>query len=188
MFTPEDAVHFWSKVAVAGPDDCWLWKFSVLETGYGQHKVRGTGYSAHRFAFMVSNGEIPEGLLVCHRCDVRACCNPTHLFLGTHGDNNRDTVAKGRWRSGWDTFPERMPHGDRHWMRLYPEKLLRGSKNSQARLTESSVVRLREQYSKGRVTMNFLAQKYAVSKNTIRRVVRMETWTHLPSFNAATTS
>jgi hypothetical protein len=95
--------RFWSKVAIGGPDDCWLWQAAKLATGYGQFEIRhGKGYrdrknyKAHRVAWELENGPPPEGMHVCHKCDVRLCCNPAHLFVGTRTDNERDKVAKGR--------------------------------------------------------------------------------------------
>jgi hypothetical protein len=70
---------------------------------YGQFKIprtlnggRQVGCYAHRMAWILTHGPIPDGLHICHRCDVPLCCNPSHLFLGTQGDNNRDAFAKGR--------------------------------------------------------------------------------------------
>lgn len=79
---------------------CWLWSAYHNQAGYGTTKGNRRQVLAHRLSFRLFRGNIPEGALVCHRCDVRACVNPNHLFLGSHLDNVRDMVAKGRARSG----------------------------------------------------------------------------------------
>jgi hypothetical protein len=92
---------FWSKVDRGAPDACWLWK-GGHSMGYGsvgwefQGKPRYT--RAHRIAWILTHGEIPKGLCVCHKCDTPPCCNPGHFFLGTLSENQRDKIAKGRAR------------------------------------------------------------------------------------------
>lgn len=90
--------RFWAKVDQSGgPDACWPWTASLGTTGYGQVSRRGRmGKKCHRIAWELTNGPIPTGGAILHVCDNRPCCNPAHLRLGTIGDNNRDTAAKGR--------------------------------------------------------------------------------------------
>lgn len=88
-FCNVDEKRFWNSVDIRGDDDCWNWK-SYNNNGYGKIGI----VRAHRFAYYTKNGSISEGLLVCHKCDNRLCCNPKHLHLGTHIDNMRDTIGK----------------------------------------------------------------------------------------------
>jgi hypothetical protein len=96
--TPKDRTAiFWSYVDKTG--DCWLWTKSCTSKGYGQFKFKEQKDTTHRIAWKLTHGPIPDGLLVLHRCDVRNCVNPAHLFLGTPKDNTQDMMSKGRHRS-----------------------------------------------------------------------------------------
>jgi len=77
-------------------DGCWEWIGSKNPKGYGCFRVRGTLKPAHRVAYDLFVGIIPEGLRVLHKCDNRACVNPKHLWLGTNQDNTNDMISKGR--------------------------------------------------------------------------------------------
>jgi hypothetical protein len=91
---------FWNRVQKS--DGCWLWtghRFRKLGNrgGYGQvRNLSGRATVAHRVSWVLTHGEIPSGLMVCHRCDNPPCVRPDHLFLGTNSDNMRDMAAKGR--------------------------------------------------------------------------------------------
>lgn len=75
---------------------CWLWGGSTYPSGYGNMGIGQTNYATHRLSWQEFRGPIPDGLWVLHRCDVRPCINPDHLFLGTHRDNTDDMLMKGR--------------------------------------------------------------------------------------------
>lgn len=96
--------RFWRKVRKSEePDGCWIWIASRRFHGYGQIApagVIGKPVPAHRASWEMHFGPIPDGLCVCHRCDVPACVRPDHLFLGTKKDNSEDMVAKGRSTAG----------------------------------------------------------------------------------------
>ena len=97
-----DSQKFWSKVDVReDEDECWEWQASKRDNGYGQFSLRGRTILAHRFALLGYDALLPKNLFfngscVCHHCDNPACCNPKHLYLGTHQENMQDKVDRGR--------------------------------------------------------------------------------------------
>jgi hypothetical protein len=89
-------VRFWSKVSLPNKEGCRTWTACKFAEGYGWFCYKGKSFRAHRVAWILLYGPIPKGLHVCHHCDTPSCCEPTHLFLGTHTENMKDAVLKGR--------------------------------------------------------------------------------------------
>jgi hypothetical protein len=100
MFSKKTMKMFEAKYQVNEATGCWEWTASQARGGYGQFmssvKDGRMWYRAHRFSYVAYKGEIPEGMVVMHKCDRPACVNPDHLELGTHADNIRDRDAKKR--------------------------------------------------------------------------------------------
>lgn len=140
---------------------CWLWSGAKYKNGYGHVKLprsrKTTG--AHRRSWMEFYGPIPEGMYVCHKCDVRLCINPDHLFLGTAKDNLQDCSAKGRiW------------HGESR------SKRISGEMNSNRVLGWSDVFSIRRDYAGKQTTYRELSRRYGVSESNIGCIIRSETW------------
>lgn len=155
--------RFDAKVHVT--DGCWLWTAAVNSDGYGTfNRGRDGGRRtdlAHRVAYEIAFGSVPAGLEVCHRCDVPRCVRPDHLFVGTHGDNVRDCVGKGRLR------------GHRYGA---------GAAHRGAKLTAEQVDEIRRTYRPGRNSVQrgngaALAERFGVTKGTISSIARREYWT-----------
>jgi hypothetical protein len=133
-----------------GPDACWPWTGSVAPNGYGQTWLQGKWRRAHRVAFFLANGRWPEPCC-CHACDVKLCCNPAHLFEGTHQDNSDDKVSKGRQSRGFTHT--------------------RGERCGMATLTDQQVRDIRANYALCRVSQSDLARSYGVRPSTVCRIV-----------------
>jgi hypothetical protein len=129
---------------------CWLW-IGHLSSGYGQltNKHWKDLIGAHRASWLLHKGEIPDGLVVCHKCDTRSCVNPDHLFLGTCKDNMVDAASKGR--------------------------MARGSRNGSSKLSEPDIRAIRASGE----SIRGLARKFNVSQRTIQFIVRGVTWVHV---------
>lgn len=142
--------RFWGKVdKSSGPDGCWVWTGSLTHDGYGRFTVDKVQRLAHRYSYAVTYAEPAPDDLVCHRCDVRSCCNPVHLFIGTHAINSADMVTKGRQAAG--------------------------ERNNKAKLTEEQVRDIRWAYTTG-LSQRQLAREYSVSKPVIAGIVNGTLW------------
>lgn len=162
---PSVKQRFWAKVHKT--DTCWLWQACRTNRGYGNF-WNGISYvPAHRFSYELVNGPIPDGLLVCHHCDVRNCVRPEHLFLGTYLDNSRDMYAKGR-----------APVGATHGRYTKPEKTPRGERNGTAKMVDADVNPICEAYAAGE-KVTAIARRYGVSHAAICRLLDGQTWRHV---------
>lgn len=161
------AERFWAKVNKSpgqGPDGtCWVWTAYKNHGGYGWFRSESKSVLAHRLSWFWANGDILKGLILCHKCDNRACVNPGHLFLGTHADNHNDMVGKGR-----------MALGDR-----YPTR--KGELNNAHVLTDEKVrqIRFLADTYKGFYTHKDLAKFYGVARPMISYIVKRASWAHV---------
>lgn len=151
---------------------CWLWLGRLNHKGYGVVRFRGKTWQAHRAMYADRVGAIPDGLFVLHRCDVRACVNPEHLFTGTNQDNMRDMVTKGRQAKG-EYLSKRIPITDNHITRTgrYQLSAMSGEANPSVKLTDAQCAQILEEYAGGDVTKEALGRKYKVSASAIRNVL-----------------
>lgn len=142
-----DVSRFMRKVTRG--DGCWLWMGARCVAGYGRMGIGKKSVPAHRIAYLIATDVDPGDLCVLHRCDNPQCVRPDHLFLGTMTDNNLDMDAKGR-----------RPTGER---------------SHRSKLTEASVVQIRERYLSGE-TQHALAKEYGITQPAISRAIRGVTW------------
>ena len=134
---------------------CWLWSSGLFTSGYGQFKVSGVPTPAHRVSYELFRGAIPIGKSVLHKCDVKSCVNPAHLFIGTQLDNMQDKVRKNRQA--------------------------RGENNGRANLTNDAVKQILTRYVpacpvNGRVPLSI---EFGVSPQVIKRIVTGKSWKFL---------
>ena len=156
MARPRKGVTFDDRVAagtVAHPNGCWEWAGCKDGCGYGRINRDGKLVRLHRAAWEKENGDIPEGMCICHHCDNPSCINPSHLFIGTQKDNMRDRARKGRYNNA-------------------------GEDNNSAILKTSDVLVIRERIKKGD-TCYSIGREYGVTGEAILAIKHHRTWKHV---------
>jgi len=148
--------RFWPKVRRG--DGCWEWTGGRVKFGYGQTSINGKSITAHRMAWILAYGSIPDGLCVLHRCDNPPCVRPDHLFLGTNKDNTRDMIAKGRSKAPRTAGP--------------------GEVHGNARMSRAEVVRMRKLRKAG-WKVDALAEEFRVGTTQVSRITRGVSWSHV---------
>lgn len=146
--------RFMDKVQPEPMSGCWLWVGSYNNRGYGILSINNSTKKAHRVSWDLFRTGSIHGFFVCHKCDVRGCVNPDHLFSGTAKDNKMDQMAKGRFTPFL---------GDGH---------------ASSKMTEELVIKVRKMARIG-FTHSELAALYGVHKGTISKAITGETWGHL---------
>ena len=154
-----DQCRFWHKVKKSGGNGCWLWTACTCGNGYGYFRLPSRqNIMAHRYSWILHNGEIPIGLDVLHDCpsgDCPSCVNPKHLWLGTQSDNVFDMVKKGR------------------------NNAAKGEHSGRSVLTDESVIEIRNCYAAGVASLTELANKFGVHPSTLSCMVSRKTWKHV---------
>lgn len=146
--------RFWEKVEIKEANECWEWKAGLRQGfGYGQFSFNGYPEFSHRVAWQLTNGDIPAGKLICHKCDNPLCVNPSHLFCGDQAMNIKDMASKSR-----DAFT--------------------GERNHSAKLNEENVRITRELYKNGS-KISDIGNLFGVAGRTIADAVEHKTWKHI---------
>lgn len=145
--------HFEDKIMPEPNTGCWIWIGAILKKGYGAFGFRGKVQNAHRVAYTLYVDEIPDGLLVCHHCDNRACVNPQHLFLGTSLDNTLDMMRKRRHNP------------------------VKGESNAHAKLTENDVRLIRKRAIDH--SRQEIASVFKISISHVDKIINRRKWKHI---------
>jgi hypothetical protein len=148
-----DLSQFWSRVQPGEAAECWLWRGSLDVYGYGIYSDGRAGTrKAHRIVWQLTHGVVlSSDELLCHHCDNPVCVNPAHLFIGTHKDNMRDKVAKGRCNQARE-------------------------RNNYAKLDPELVRQIREAVAAGGTTQCAVAQRFGISESLVSVVVNGRRW------------
>lgn len=142
---------------------CWIFMGALNESGYGIVGVGARGYGvdrAHRITYSHFIGDIPQDMFVCHKCDVRSCCNPAHLFIGTNQDNVNDMVSKKR---------NSRPPSNTH---------IKGIVHVHHKLNDEKVKKMRILRDKGK-TLKYLSDMFGVCDSVVLKICKRTSWKHV---------
>jgi len=153
--------RFFSNVDVKGPDDCWNWKGGINSAGYGQcyYFGRYNAAGAHRVSWIITNGEVPSGKLILHKCDNKLCCNPNHLYCGTYKDNQNDIVERNPTSANKFGNKHAKLHSGEIWL-----------------IRKLKVPKDRHTYGKYKFPINLVAKMFKVSPTTISCIWNSSIW------------
>ena len=196
---PIDENRFWSKVDRSRT--CWTWTGQVTSRGYGTFPHGRKKPHAHRIAWALVAGPMPDGMEVCHDCpggDTRTCVRNDepgiyvvngiarprfgHLWLGTHAENMADMYAKGRGASSEvrsEAVRRVARRGDDHFWRTHPDRIPLGEQTSGAKITADIVRMIRARYAAGGITQEQLGAAYGISRRQVSGIVRRTEWSHV---------
>ncbi len=169
--TPET---FWNRIEKT--EGCWIWHGDTQKYGYGRLNYHRKLYLAHRLAWILTNGPIPKGKYVLHRCDNPPCCNPDHLYIGTPADNVRDMIERNRMARG---DSKHVKKGLDHYYHKTPEKRLRGERHGMSKLNEAAVLSIRDRFARKEASAIQLGKEYGVDRSLIYMVAKRQIWSHV---------
>jgi len=146
---------------------CWEWTRAIATNGYGLCYIAGRQVGAHRAAYEIAFGAIPDGHFVCHRCDNRRCINPDHLFAGTQRDNVQDAITKGRMSKP----PRKVPG-------LSVANMPRGTAHHNSKLTDDLVRSIVEQRLAGR-NFTHIGRDFSIDASIVADICKGRIWKHV---------
>jgi hypothetical protein len=133
---------------------CLVWNGYKDKNGYGKTTIASRSVAVHRIVYAINYDDFDQSLLICHKCDNPACCKPSHLFMGTHKDNERDKIKKGRRNN------------------------LNGSKHPFSKINEKMVNEIRSRYKSG-AKLTELSDEFNLTQGHVHKIVKGISWKHL---------
>jgi len=151
--------RFWINTELT--DSCWIWIGARSGGNYGWFQWEGKGVRPHRLVWSILFGEIPEKMMICHKCDNPPCFNPSHLFIGTRSDNQKDSARKRR-------------------SNFFTNQILssRGEDRYNAKLTDEEVREIKMELARG-TSVRAIARIYPAGRSTITRIKKGLQWAHI---------